>query len=371
MAIMFEFSTILLVLLFIVGLVIPFYTLKSGKTKTTKECPECEEEISSDAKICPNCGYPFKEKKHINKKEKRKILIKKIILWIYQIVCGIGIVCVFEWSDKFISELLILIALILNTITLIIFNIIQAKRGKKLSEKISVISILAILCGLAFSFNYTLVLINNVELGYDEDIREIMYLETYTKEEAEKFLDNIYYALRKNDQYTDNVELYGIWVDNEKSNEYYANFRAEGAYLPPNAMKIVVNPNDKTKVERIYWQFNKDEGIEIDFYKDGKQVEDFLYVYNCALMGDEPMYPIKELFEEEVKDKLKSPSSAIFTYDGIRYSTVDKRFKIYGLVESQNSFGAMVRTDFIITFKPCNNEDCEWYGLDYTWTFNK
>ena len=51
MAIMFEFSTILLVLLVIVGLVIPFYTLKSGKTKTTKECPECEEEISSDAKI--------------------------------------------------------------------------------------------------------------------------------------------------------------------------------------------------------------------------------------------------------------------------------------------------------------------------------
>ena len=70
------------------------------------------------------------------------------------------------------------------------------------------------------------------------------------------------------------------------------------------------------------------------------------------------------------KEKLKSPSSAIFTYNQLKYSPSEKRFKIYGWVEGQNSFGAMVKEDFILTLKPCKKDYCDWYSLDYTWKFN-
>lgn len=30
-------------------------------------CKECDNEISSDAKTCPNCGYPIEEKKQKQK----------------------------------------------------------------------------------------------------------------------------------------------------------------------------------------------------------------------------------------------------------------------------------------------------------------
>ena len=166
------------------------------------------------------------------------------------------------------------------------------------------------------------------------------------------------------------VDIYRFIVSNIDAGLILDNISCSRIHIR-NAIKEI-NQNDKTKVKRIYWQFNKTEGIEIDFYKAGEQVEDFFYVYNCAIMGDEPSIPIQESFEEDVRSKLKSPSSAIFTYNEQRYSPTEKRFYLYGWVEAQNSFSAMVRTDFVITLLPCNDEDyCDWYeGVYYSWKFN-
>lgn len=87
------------------------------------------------------------------------------------------------------------------------------------------------------------------------------------------------------------------------------------------------------------------------------------------LYNDMPPYPIKDYFEKDVKEKLKSPSSAIFTYNNFGYIKSENRFYYDGWVEGQNSFGAMVKEDFILKLIPCNEDYCDWYSLDYEWYF--
>lgn len=42
-------------------------------------CPECDKEISDSAKVCPNCGHAFSEKKPANPYSKSKLLSAFII----------------------------------------------------------------------------------------------------------------------------------------------------------------------------------------------------------------------------------------------------------------------------------------------------
>ena len=50
-----------------------------------------------------------------------------------------------------------------------------------------------------------------------------------------------------------------------------------------------------------------------------KFMNDFVYLYNAMLYTDEPPYPIKDYFENDIKENLKSPSSATFTYNNINH----------------------------------------------------
>ena len=253
-----------------------------------------------------------KKEGEFSKKDFRKI---KYSLIIFQLINGISIIFSFEKVDSFLPQLILLIGLILNTISLITFNIKYNKQRKGLEIKISIMSILAIICGIFCSCNYIVVLNNNIKCEYDEGIREILGLETYTKDEAKILLNNIYSALQK-DEYSDSrLRLYAIWKDRDQKNTYSINLqdRYNGKYLPPNVLKLVVNSNDKTKVESIYWQFNDE--IKIVYYENNSQVEEFDYIYLASLYDDEPMSEIKEQVEKEVKTKLKSPTSAIFTYE--------------------------------------------------------
>jgi hypothetical protein len=53
---------------------------KVGLIMALIRCPECEKEISSTAKICPNCGYKIKNKKNSSIFKKLVILIVAIII---------------------------------------------------------------------------------------------------------------------------------------------------------------------------------------------------------------------------------------------------------------------------------------------------
>ena len=59
-----------------------------------------------------------------------------------------------------------------------------------------------------------------------------------------------------------------------------------------------------------------------------------------------------QIAKDMVKDKLKSPSTADFPWTEDRYTMLkDSAIMIIGHVDSQNSFGAMIRTNFSITLQ--------------------
>lgn len=368
-----------LLIYFIIAIILLIYTLLNKKQVNEQlkmiKCPDCGKKISINAKICRHCNSEILQNKDIvndsiiiNDK-KNYYIKKKNILIIYQLIAGITIVIGYEKIDNMITQLVLLLSLIINTISLVIFMIKNNTQRKNMKMRFSVISLLAIICGVIFSANYTLSFLHKINLGYDSEVREILYLDTYNKEEAKQFLQNIYAALHAEERLDIGscLSLYGIWED--KENTYVVNIKetCEIAYLPPNALKIEINSQDKTKIEKIYWEFNDD--IDIILYEGGKQVNDFKYLYYAMLYNDTPPYPIKDFFEKDVKEYLKSPSSAIFTYNSFRYLKSENRFYYDGWVEAQNSFGAIVKEDFELKLIPCNDDYCDWYSLDYEWYF--
>ena len=367
------------VIIFIITLILLISVLKGNKQNKKQssliKCPDCQHTVSINARMCPNCGnttinnQEFKNNLLNMDNNKRYFNKTKISLIVHQLINGIIIVFVYEWSNKFITQLLLLSSLLINTISLIIFTVKYKEIRKELNINISIISILAIICGTTFSVMYTQTLLRNISYGYREDVREIMYSGTYTKKEAEELIDNLYSALKYHDYDLICTELYSFFEDRELPNVYTVNIResCKSEYLPPNAMKIVINEYDKTKIDKIYWHFNDE--IQIVFYENGQQAKELEYVYLSSLYKDEPRYEIKQQLEAQVRSKLKSPSSAVFTYNSFRYFQSSNRFKYYGWVEGENSFGAMVREDFVLTLIPCKISYCEYYGLDYKWEF--
>ena len=192
-----------------------------------------------------------------------------------------------------------------------------------------------------------------------------MYLEEYDKEEAEDLLDNIYDALEVNDD-LECLELYGIWEDDNHDNTYYINLKetCTGYYLPVNSLKMEVDSKDETEVTRIYWQFN--DTLQIDYFNN-KQVPEFTYIYHASIYDEEPEGAVKYLFEKEVKEELISPSTAIFTYNNFHFLKTQNRFAFSGWVESQNTYGAMIKKEFLITILPCNATSCNYGELNYKW----
>lgn len=360
---------ILYIGIFIISLLLLFKTIKNIENKTTTlvRCLDCNTKVSINAAHCPKCGSESYKNKidNIDVSLENNYNKLKLLLIIYELILGISIIFVFEKADKFLPELLILLSLVLNTISLIIFNIKNNNIRKKLNKSISFISICAIICGVFFSINYTIQIFTHLNNTYDSDLREILYLDTYNNVEAKELLYNIYQTLNRDDR--DDLLLYGIWEDREKENTYIINLKDNnyGSYLSPNAIKIEVE--DKTKIVKAYWQFNDE--IEIVFYENGKKVENFEYFYIVSSVLTDTINPIKDSFEEEVKENLKSPSSAIFTYEGIRYDYEEKRFYHYGYVESQNSFGTMVKTEFRIKLIPYTGDEYKYYPIEFTWKF--
>lgn len=362
-------TIILYFIMVIISLLLFIKSLQNLKNRnnTLVRCLDCNAKVSINATRCPSCGsesYKNAEN-NINVSLESSYNKLKTLLIIYELILGISSIFVFEKANKFLPELFTLLSLTLNTISLIVFNIKNNDIRKQLNKGISFISICAIICGLFFSINYTIQIFTHLNNTYESDLREILYLDKFNNVEAKELLYNIYNALNRDGR--EDLELYGIWEDGEKKDTYIINLKDTNyvSYLSPNAIKIEVK--NKTEIIRAYWQFNDE--IEIVFYENGKKVKDFEYFYIVSAVLTDTINPIKDSFEEEVKENLKSPSSAIFTYDGIRYDYEEKRFYHYGYVESQNSFGAMVKTEFRIKLLPYTGDSYEYYPISYTWKF--
>lgn len=105
--------------------------------------------------------------------------------------------------------------------------------------------------------------------------------------------------------------------------------------------------------------FNQDETINsinsgtVKFYNNGKKVEN---VKN-RLITSEEQSQLKIWTEEHIKKILKSPSSAKFPggfltpFEGWSFSKNGTGYTVTSYVDSQNSFGAMIRSSFTITYE--------------------
>lgn len=105
--------------------------------------------------------------------------------------------------------------------------------------------------------------------------------------------------------------------------------------------------------------FNKDDTINsinsgnIKFFENGKKI----YSLEDKLITSNEMAQLKVWAEDSVKSVLKSPSSAQFPggfldpYQDWSFSKEKNIYTVVSYVDSQNSFGAMIRSDFTIQYQ--------------------
>ena len=121
------------VIIFIITLILLISVLKGNKQNKKQssliKCPDCQHTVSINARMCPNCGnttinnQEFKNNLLNMDNNKRYFNKTKISLIVHQLINGIIIVFVYEWSNKFLTQLLLLSSLLINTISLIIFTV--------------------------------------------------------------------------------------------------------------------------------------------------------------------------------------------------------------------------------------------------------
>ena len=123
---------------------------------------------------------------------------------------------------------------------------------------------------------------------------------------------------------------------------YSLNVTAKGGYTPEKGYTHLFLDKDN-KVETIKLK-------EIIMYKDGQAVhQPSDYVLSVSEENQ-----MERQAKEMVKKILKAPTTAEFDYKTFRYFKLNGIGTIIGTVDSQNSFGAMIRSNFKVQFD-CND----------------
>lgn len=298
--------------------------------------------------------------------DKKKNLLNNILLIFYELFLVLMTYLTYKWSNLFFDNITILLSLIFNTISLLTLNI-KLKIKKELNIVCCIISIITIIFGLLITFNYSQILIRRTSLTSEKEINIMMSLDDFTASEASDLLSNIYIALNNN---KDNncLKLYKIEKDNDKENEYFINIyeTCSDLSLPSNEIKMIIDNKDKTKINKIYWNFKNE--IEFTLYEDNKQVENYDYLFNLALNTRSIPLLLKDAFEQDITAKLIPSDYTKITYTDINYSTVDNYFYYNGTVESQTTKKSIVTEEFVVNIKMCE-EKCSVGNYNYSWYF--
>lgn len=115
----------------------------------------------------------------------------------------------------------------------------------------------------------------------------------------------------------------------------------------------------KKNGKQIYDRFLAKKDTETDESKDvPDEIEDVTNTYG----PDAPMYEVTDdsilskcwvCAEDTVKTQLKAPSTAEFPFsygsDGVQILQQGNYYYVKGWVDAENSFGAMIRNDFVVT----------------------
>ena len=323
-----------------------------GKKNNLMLCGKCEKEISKKAKKCPYCGIKIKNLKILLPLTIFLIVIA-IILAFFLIARSTSDYYFYNYDYYYKDYLLqgkIMLSINFIIIAISIFIIFKLFKNKE-----SILSkILIFICvGITFisSGIYMSKYLYAKKFDFDNCIKELVD-NNFKIEQAKKIKNELYdimfYDIQiSNDEYTKNE----MRIDLENYNSDYMIFNVDFGYGKQN-FKLYIKINDD-KIENIYWQFNDD--INLFYYKDYKENKNKNY-YLQAYMG-----LIEEDIKEDIKEKLKAPTSAIFGEFELYYVSDDDVFYYLVDVNSQNSFGAMVRTKFRIDLINTNTNE-----VDYT-----
>ena len=103
-----------------------------------------------------------------------------------------------------------------------------------------------------------------------------------------------------------------------------------------------------------YSKMSPEEKAEYDAKKEEKKQQEKL---NHIYETDNSVY-VYEITKDHVKKQLKSPSTAKFPkYNEVKIYKKDDTYVIGGYVDAQNSFGAMIRTNYSAVVQQIEKED--------------
>lgn len=224
---------------------------------------------------------------------------------------------------------------------------------KKKNKIILVVSIIAVLA---------LVTINIVTTVKENAIKKEV-IDKYISEVEELFRNhgindaeiNVKFIETHTSERNFKIDIYGVEVNSNQYSELLSgerryisekfedlDFRKNGMMITPRHQKIISNGKEYEYINPDYLQ---------------QQTTNINYSYNLE-PTDEEKGMAWAIAKDEVKKKLKSPSTAKFpfSYNGqsIKKSTGDK-YQIISYVDAENSLGATVRVNFIVEFEVSGN----------------
>lgn len=326
-------------------------------------CKHCGKEIDDKAVLCVHCGKMIKElPKTVNKKSKSPTGLI-VFLWIAFLPI-MAIVTIVK-SQKFskTTKLILSIVIIIATILVGIIGAISAANIEKANYETIITAV------ENRNFEEAQDLIDNFIRDYpnskhiDEIKKQKETVDTeIAKREAEKKAKKEQEIL--NAQKAENAKKAGISVEALENMvkacktididfENISNITAKNDWA--NGKRCSFNFNGYSFL--VY--FNQDGTVNsinsgnIKFYENGKKVEDF----KNRLITTEEKSRIKTWAEENVKEILKAPSTAKFPgsflspFKDWNISKDGNKFTVSSYVDSQNGFGAMIRSDFTITYE--------------------
>lgn len=337
-----------------------------------KKCEDCGKKYSDRADACPHCACPNDDLKVVPKEIEKPTKKKGIILLITIIVLAISagilsfVLIGFSTSDHYFynfdpfdyKDLLLqgLIMLGVNILILIISIIILIKlflnKDKLYKKFIVIITMLAIVISCSL---YVPKYLYSTTLKHDASLK-VLIDEGYNKEEAKVIKEDIFKLF--NNLPSSFQEEYVPYL-----NISYISKRDNGNYIFTisdyyNGFGLEVKMSNN-KIQDVYWDFN--ENIKLYYIYNGEKTQFADYYMKVYLVEyfEGIDYELKQSIEKDIKEKLKSPSSAEFSYQ-LFYNQQTTLLYYKVSVDSQNSFGAMVRTDFRVEFKNIKSDKIEY-----------